>query len=221
MYYHYAMLLLFRPFIKLDIVGSGVLPRDICFQAAEAVSTLVESYAQLYTLQRTPSFVPYFVLASTMMHGLKVGMLDADSEPLQRGVVFLREMATAHGFASHALKIIRFLLKNWNISVSVNTEVADPEDTSFGWLPSAASTSKFCPSISGTEAINSIGKVAPGADPLFWPFPFQGRPMLDGGPKLETLGFTVLPECVERQDAAQSTAMEGVKTHGTPPNESR
>ncbi|RYP63216.1 hypothetical protein DL769_007023 [Monosporascus sp. CRB-8-3] len=68
MYYHFAILLLFRSFIKLRIIGSYVLPRDVCTQAADAIQGLLRSYAQLYTLKRTPSFVPYFVLTSTIMH---------------------------------------------------------------------------------------------------------------------------------------------------------
>lgn len=68
MYYHFAILLLFRPLIKLRIIGSSVSPRDVCLQAAEAITSLLRSYSQLYTLRRTPSFVPYFVLTSSIMH---------------------------------------------------------------------------------------------------------------------------------------------------------
>ncbi|KAL8407394.1 hypothetical protein RB594_006289 [Gaeumannomyces avenae] len=68
MHYHFAILLLFRPLIKLRISGSSVSPRDVCLQAAEAISSLLRSYSQLYTLRRTPSFVPYFVLTSSIMH---------------------------------------------------------------------------------------------------------------------------------------------------------
>ncbi|KAI1778823.1 fungal-specific transcription factor domain-containing protein [Hypoxylon cercidicola] len=72
MYYHFAILLLFRPLIKLRIIGSAILPRDVCSQAADAIQGLLHSYSQLYTLRRTPSFVPYFVLTSSIMH-LAVG----------------------------------------------------------------------------------------------------------------------------------------------------
>lgn len=68
MYYHFAILLIFRPLIKLRLRGSTVLPRDVCFAAANAVQGLSKSYSQLYTLQRTPSFVPYFVLTASIMH---------------------------------------------------------------------------------------------------------------------------------------------------------
>ncbi|KAI0391897.1 hypothetical protein F5Y17DRAFT_385159 [Xylariaceae sp. FL0594] len=72
MYYHFAILLLFRPLIKLRIIGSSILPRDVCSQAADAIQGLLRSYSQLYTLRRTPSFVPYFLLTSSIMH-LAVG----------------------------------------------------------------------------------------------------------------------------------------------------
>ncbi|KAI0130474.1 fungal-specific transcription factor domain-containing protein [Xylariales sp. AK1849] len=72
MYYHFAILLLFRPLIRLRIIGSSIIPRDVCAQAADAIQGLLRSYAQLYTLRRTPSFVPYFVLTSAIMH-LAVG----------------------------------------------------------------------------------------------------------------------------------------------------
>lgn len=68
MYYHFATLLLFRPFIKLRLKNSDFLPRDICIGAANAIQGLARSYSDMYTLQRTPSFVPYFVLTSSIMH---------------------------------------------------------------------------------------------------------------------------------------------------------
>lgn len=80
MYYHFAILLLFRPLIKLRIIGSSVLPRDVCTQAADAIQGLLRSYAQLYTLKRTPSFVPYFVLTSTIMH-LATGSYEKGGPP--------------------------------------------------------------------------------------------------------------------------------------------
>ncbi|KAI1765794.1 fungal-specific transcription factor domain-containing protein [Hypoxylon sp. FL1150] len=80
MYYHFAILLLFRPLIKLRIIGSGILPRDVCSQAADAIQGLLHSYSQLYTLRRTPSFVPYFVLTSSIMH-LAVGAEISKGQP--------------------------------------------------------------------------------------------------------------------------------------------
>ncbi|KAI8631629.1 hypothetical protein F5Y19DRAFT_400275 [Xylariaceae sp. FL1651] len=84
MYYHFAILLLFRPLIKLRIIGSAILPRDVCSQAADAIQGLLRSYSQLYTLRRTPSFVPYFLLTSSIMH-LAVGANVTQSTPLATG----------------------------------------------------------------------------------------------------------------------------------------
>ncbi|EPE05522.1 nitrogen assimilation transcription factor nira [Ophiostoma piceae UAMH 11346] len=80
MYYHFAILLLFRPLIKLRIIGSSILPKDVCLQAADAIQKLLRSYSQLYTLQRTPSFVPYFVLTSAIMH-LAIGAASSGELP--------------------------------------------------------------------------------------------------------------------------------------------
>lgn len=72
MYYHFALLLIFRPFVKLRIKTSQrtsqITPRDLCSDAANSIQGLCRSYSQLYTLERTPSFVPYFVLTSAIMH---------------------------------------------------------------------------------------------------------------------------------------------------------
>lgn len=74
MYYHYAIMLLFRQFVKLRMVGSSILPHDVCSKSADAIRGLLHSYSQLYTLRLTPSFVAYFVLASAITR-LAVGAL--------------------------------------------------------------------------------------------------------------------------------------------------
>lgn len=68
MYYQFTILVLFRPLIGLRIIGSSIIPGDVCLQAADAIQGLLRSYTQLYTLRRTPSIVPYIVLASSVMH---------------------------------------------------------------------------------------------------------------------------------------------------------
>ncbi|KAK8110199.1 uncharacterized protein PG998_006656 [Apiospora kogelbergensis] len=76
-YYHCALLLLFRPFIRLRIDGSSVIPRDVCTEATDAVRRLTHSYAQLYGLQRSPSFLPYFTLISATTH-LTIATIEGD-----------------------------------------------------------------------------------------------------------------------------------------------
>lgn len=195
MYYHTAILLLFRPFIKLEITGSGVSPRDLCSQAAETISILVKSYSDLYTLKRTPSFVPYFVLDSSITHVVSVGNAHSGPELLHSAVADLRQMSSCHGFAVRALNIIRFLVAHWNIQYEMqdgeDEEKKDAEDIC---KSSSLSMNFFCPNIATSDIVNSIGPVAEGATPLFWPFPLQGRPLLESGSALEEAGFKILSE---------------------------
>lgn len=228
MYYHFAILLLFRPLIKLRIIGSKVSPRDVCSQAADAIQGLLTSYSQLYTLKRTPSFVPYFVLTSAIMHLAigATGINDEDAETneekmkkaakidprvtdaLNQGIADLTEMAPCHHFAEQALNILRFLAKKWNIEVNVDGDKMPPEDPDNLVRPYTSSLNFFAPNVResdfmcgfgpSTEIVDTLQapstkKSAETAEnPLFWPFPMQGRPMLPTGKELEDAGFAKL-----------------------------
>ncbi|RGP61516.1 nitrate assimilation regulatory nira [Fusarium longipes] len=226
MYYHFAILLLFRPLIKLRIIGSKVSPRDVCSQAADAIQGLLRSYSSLYTLRRTPSFVPYFVLTSAIMHlaigattinpeateadvkkAVKVDPRVADS--ITQGISDLTEMAPCHQFAEQALNILRYLAMKWNIDVENNVDKLTAEEYDRLVLPHTGSLNFFSPNmrheditcqwgtgnfVAGTsEQSPSVQKAGDNLEnPLFWPFPMQGRPILPDGVELEHSGFSVL-----------------------------
>lgn len=233
MYYHFAILLLFRPLIKLRIIGSKVTPRDVCCQAADAIQGLLRSYSQLYTLRRTPSFVPYFVLTSAIMH-LTIGAVSYPSKPsgpstekmekmeaaakldprisesLKQGIADLTEMAPCHHFAEQALNILRYLTKKWDIDVDISGGKTPPEDYDRLVQPYTSSLNFFAPNVregdfvcdwgmgpatfSTTMDQQTSARVAGDSveNPLFWPFPMQGRPMLPVGKELEQAGFAPL-----------------------------
>ncbi|EGX89057.1 C6 transcription factor (NirA), putative [Cordyceps militaris CM01] len=239
MYYHFAILLLFRPLIKLRIIGSKVSPRDVCSQAADAIQNLLKSYSQLYTLRRTPSFVPYFVLTSTIMHlaigatklssdssgsvptdtdamGKSAKMNPRVSDSLAQGIADLAEMAPCHHFAEQALNILRYLANKWNIKVEFGgNNKAGTEDYEKLLKPYTSSLNFFAPNFTAEDFIcrwGTAGLVAepnPNSpspsqgtglqaavenieNPLFWPFPMQGRPMLPTGKDLEHAGFAMI-----------------------------
>ncbi|KXJ89506.1 fungal-specific transcription factor domain-domain-containing protein [Microdochium bolleyi] len=303
MYYHFAILLLFRPLIKLRIIGSSILPRDVCSQAADAIQGLLRSYAQLYTLRRTPSFVPYFLLTSSIMH-LALGAKTADgqdadagstsrtpgakseerssrgqsarsesetdrseeksarggmsrggrvderaAQALAQGIADLEEMAPCHHFAEQALHILRYLAKKWKVDIdmpdkptvspgaaerlmrpntsglnffSLNMSEGDfvcdwpakspgaaasvlpsveapPDDLqkvrgNMGppLQPSPGTNETGLPMRGGTSSGPAAHAVTGIENPLFWPFPMQGRPMLPVGKHLEEAGFAQL-----------------------------
>lgn len=276
MYYHFAILLLFRPLIKLRIIGSNVYPREVCTQAADAIQGLLHSYAQLYTLRRTPSFVPYFVLTSSIMHlaiaasapptqnkgedsatALKnpsdANLGEKVTRSINQGIEDLAEMAPCHHFAEQALNILRYLAKKWNIKVDIDVahklraEKKDEgtttesgatvtfeerveigqrmKDHKWGTRPVTSSRNFFSPDVQQHDFESSWGSPAgksttqntedvrvgkenddgqaegvPAAgksgetmeNPLFWPFPMQGRPMLPEGEMLKDAGFELL-----------------------------
>lgn len=250
MYYHFAILLLFRPLIKLRILGSKVSPRDVCSQAADAIQGLLRSYSQLYTLRRTPSFVPYFVLTSAIMHmaiaasspsdsslssptgqpesphpsstgdtqhdtNIPAGAPSGKSDPrvfkaIRQGIADLTEMAPCHHFAQQALNILRYLSKKWKLDVDMGRgkEKETAEDVDRLVEPYTSSLNFFAPNVQIEDVICAWGtgggsviprtqgvnetEGKPRENPLFWPFPFQGRPMLPSGKELEEAGFAFI-----------------------------
>ncbi|TLS20990.1 uncharacterized protein PpBr36_10784 [Pyricularia pennisetigena] len=101
MYYHFYLGVLFRPLADqqahdstesydFDIstgspavsttittaTGDRASPRTICTESAHAVIALAQSFRRIYTLRRTPAFLPYFVYAAGMML-LEQGWIEA------------------------------------------------------------------------------------------------------------------------------------------------
>lgn len=192
MYYHYAILLLFRPFIKLELAGGQDSPRDICVQAANAISSLVKSYSGLYTLKRTPSFVPYFVLASTITHMIAFGNSRGGIENVRQGIDDLKEMTSCHRFANRALDILYFLVGQWKIDIKLAEDEGGIKNYEDLCRPDPISANLFCPNFMMSDIMDGIG-LASDENPLFWPFPLQGRPVMDVH-ALSANGFKVMTE---------------------------
>ncbi|KAB5546840.1 hypothetical protein GE09DRAFT_967025 [Coniochaeta sp. 2T2.1] len=74
-YFHFCLLALFRPFINSAMEVAGTSPRAVCAEAVQAILDVTQSYASLFTLRRTPCFVPYFVFAA----GLTRLVLESDA----------------------------------------------------------------------------------------------------------------------------------------------
>lgn len=162
MYYHFAILSLLRPFVKLRFIGTGVSPRDVCAQAADAITTLIRSYDNLYSLKRTPSFVPFIALSSSVMHlfiqstlrltEFDVPQIPVDANPnlkqqIMQSAKDLDSMSSCHGFARRALDIIKYLARIWQLPEMVSDALHDSGDQAttsssqmvFGPKPSSSS----------------------------------------------------------------------------------
>lgn len=123
MYYHTLFIHLFRPFLNVDLTNSKVSPRDICTSSANSVASLVSTYRQTYGFRRVPILTTHITLTSSIIH-----LLDLPNPSSARNLILvltsLREMATAHAFASRCVQIIMALARQWNINLPAEVSQA-------------------------------------------------------------------------------------------------
>lgn len=128
-------------------------------------------------------------------------------EAITQGIADLTEMAPCHHFAEQALNILRYLAQKWDIEVDVSGDKLTAEEYDRLVRPTG-SLNFFAPnlreedilchwgtgrSLAGGDKQPSVGRTAEGMEnPLFWPFPMQGRPVLPRGKELEQAGFAQL-----------------------------
>ena len=132
------------------------------------------------------------------------------TKAISQGIADLTEMVPCHQFAEQALNILRYLAKKWNIDVKLSEETKhftnEEQDSERGVRPITSSLNFFAPNVmeqdfvcdwgTGRNQPTGLEPVATAANsmenPLFWPFPMQGRPMLPSGQLLQDAGFEML-----------------------------
>ena len=120
MYFHFAILIFFRPFRNQNIAESTTSPRKICSEAAENLFTLIKSYRDLYTLRRVPSFVPYMILTANLAYLVDLTDDDDNNEPNPNhsdlaSLSYLQDMCASHDFAERALDIVDYFSHVWGV----------------------------------------------------------------------------------------------------------
>ncbi|KAH7333527.1 fungal-specific transcription factor domain-containing protein [Rhexocercosporidium sp. MPI-PUGE-AT-0058] len=185
LYYHFAILILFRPFVRPGITTADVSPRHVCTQAANAISAIIRSYSNLYTLRRTPSFVPYVVFSSSIFHLaiVREDQLSTHSRgQLIQSISDLKEMSSCHGFAARALDILRFLASLWE-----GDEPTKPLSRLFH--PHGPTESAYRKQISFSTQCLRIFRDSP----VFDLFPIHGGPTGAPSSELEDVASAALP----------------------------
>jgi hypothetical protein len=216
MYYHFAILLLFRQFWNLNIFESSTFPRTVCSEAAQNIFVLIRSYKDLYTLRRTPSFVPYILLTATLAY-----VADIKHEQTVNGVTtlsygsqglnLLLEMCTSHFFAKRSVEIIKFFARQWGLQVPEldvlppQSQHSDDEDQDKNPLAFPQAFTFFRPNASSESDATPDPRFST-LPTLFSPFPAQGQAgseyiatsnqVLDEGQRrhLRRCGFETLPD---------------------------
>lgn len=107
---------LFRPYIKLDLSGADLYPRDTCTFCANEISSIMNTLRAMYGLRRVNLPVINRLLSSLTIH-----LLDLPSEPsavhLTQGLQDLQAMSLNHQFAAKCIEIITSLAAKWNIAL--------------------------------------------------------------------------------------------------------
>ncbi|KAI7002078.1 hypothetical protein KC359_g210 [Hortaea werneckii] len=170
MYYYACVLHLFRPYIKLDLRGAGLFPRDTCTFCANEISALMNALRAMYGLRRVCLAVSSFLMSASTIHLLNLPSESASAH-LGQGLSDLQAMSVNHQFAARCVDIIRSLASKWNIALpdsaaSVNS-LRGPGGAR-GW-PSPPSSTFFAASIprkhsseSGTRSDGSMNSAADG-----------------------------------------------------------
>lgn len=176
MYYHFAILLLFGPFLKLSFLDSPVSPIEICTEAAAAITSLISTYRRLYTLKRTPCFVPYIVLASSIMRlaatEARLPQLEPSTQILQ-GTADLIEMIPSHAFACRGTQVLHIMAQNQADEQASKFNVRMGEDQR--QIPTTSAAINFFSS--DMENI-LLSKYSATQNSIFSPYPTQVVPLL-------------------------------------------
>ena len=136
--------------------------------------------------------MPLFVLLSSIVHlcGVANELPHTGSqEKLVQGIEALKEMSSSHGFANCAMEILHSLARMWKIDALVDTTdtTRNPDKN---YARCAMPANKFSTNTDSLITMQSITLLSSADEnPLFSPFPMQGRPSLATGSQLEKDGF--------------------------------
>jgi len=116
---------LFRPYIKLDLRGANLYPRDTCTLCANEISALTNALRAMYGLRRVCLPVTGFLLSASTIHLLNLPS-ETSAQHLSQGMRDLQTMSTNHFFAGRCVNIIRSLATKWQISLPDDAPCASP-----------------------------------------------------------------------------------------------
>ncbi|KAK4160243.1 nitrogen assimilation transcription factor nirA [Cladorrhinum sp. PSN259] len=209
LYYHFAIVLTFRPFIEFRIRGSEIVPRELCLQAANTIQTHLKAYSRLYSLRRTPSFVPYVVLVSSRVY---VSLTTAGSATIPRSppsrvnehikdalrcnIATLDDMAACHRAALIGANMLRYMSTALKIYIGIrdhNPQLQQVSASTAGGPDLFASSSSSFSGMATSGAALGESAVLDDEEPLqralSWPAPRQTPSMVPHESKLEEAGF--------------------------------
>ncbi|KAI9771358.1 MAG: hypothetical protein M1840_002328 [Geoglossum simile] len=116
MAYHNFIIHLFRPFLKVRLLGSTLSPHATCTKSAGEISRLMTTYRNVYGLRRIVVLSAHIILSASTIH-LADFPTPSASERLVQGIRDLEEISAHNAFGKRSLDIIRSLAAKWNIPI--------------------------------------------------------------------------------------------------------
>jgi hypothetical protein len=168
---------LFRPYVKLDLSGASLYPRDTCIYCANEISNLMNALRALYGLRRVGLAVTSLLLSASTIH-----LLNLPSEPssthLSQALYDLQAMAVNHTFAGRCVEIIRSLATKWHISLPEGAASLPPPSRTKGGRKglSPAYSTFWGASIRRGDSNNSGGSSSGQHESPFAPPPHSQQP---------------------------------------------
>ena len=123
MYYHAAVLLLFRPFLRATLTDSALTPADLCRRAAAALSDLFARHLALYGTTGVYTFHLQGLLAACTIHLVNLPAISA-AAALTAAARGLAALVRRNAWAAAALRLVRALVRRWGIVVPGELEAA-------------------------------------------------------------------------------------------------
>ncbi|GME24607.1 c6 transcription factor [Neofusicoccum parvum] len=123
MYYHTAVLLLFRPFLKARFTESDLSPREVCRQSANTISNLFAQHLKLYSLDGIFTFQLHCLLTACTIHIIKLPSISATTH-LAAACNSFQDLVKKNDWATSSLNIIKSFVQKWNIVLPLEVEAA-------------------------------------------------------------------------------------------------
>jgi len=123
MYYHAAVLLLMRPFLKAKFTHSDISPSDVCRQAAAAISDIFAQHRRLYHTVGIYTFQLHCLLTACTIHIINLPAI-ASTACLTAACNHFHDLARWNEGANGSLDIIKGLVQKWSIILPIEVETA-------------------------------------------------------------------------------------------------
>ena len=189
MFYHFAILLLFSPFIKIRFIDSIIVPYEICSQAVDAILSLLSSYRHLYTVRRTPCFIPFIALASNAMDLIRI-----PPQMMLQNIANLREMAFSHVSAARGADVLELNDQAYSTPAALAAQDDIAEHVGERRESVSEILNEMFKTFLDISAVDPDSFLTPHAaqQSIFTPFPSQVLPLRAFEERLRMAGFELI-----------------------------